>query len=239
MTDFANDPARMARDLDPVRKRLLELAEERGERSLAGLSKYLGRGSTYLSDFIDGSPRKLALEDAVKLADKLEISPAELGVGAKLVEIAKPAIAPETYGRVTSAPGMAFRAGNRDLPILGHAKGGTSGLFIGNGERQGVTMRPEPLIDVEGAYAVRVHDYSMSPALEPGYLLYVHPHRLPKPGDTVVIQMRNGEAFTKRLVRRTEKAIICQQFNPAEEVKYDPAKVKELHLVLLIGTYEL
>ena len=94
-----------------------------------------------------------------------------------------------------------YRSGPRDLPILGYVKAGQVGLFIDQGERQGVTVRPEALRDVSTAYAVRVHDTSMSPAFEPGYVLHVDPTRPVRPGDNVVIQTTDGQAFIKRLVR--------------------------------------
>lgn len=125
-----------------------------------------------------------------------------------------------------------YRSGPRDLPILGHVKAGQMGLFIDQGERQGVTVRPESLRDVRTAYAVRVHDVSMSPAFEPGYVLHVDPTRPVKPGDNVVIQTVDGQAFIKRLVRRTERVIICEQFNPREPMEFKPAKVRALHMVV-------
>ena len=125
-----------------------------------------------------------------------------------------------------------YRSGPRDLPILGHVKAGQMGLFIDQGERQGVTVRPESLRDVSTAYAVRVHDVSMSPAFEPGYVLHVDPTRPVKPGDNVVIQTVDGQAFIKRLVRRTERVIICEQFNPREPMEFKPAKVRAIHMVV-------
>ncbi|MGE3336054.1 MAG: S24 family peptidase [Rhodospirillaceae bacterium] len=123
-------------------------------------------------------------------------------------------------------------AGPRDLPILGHVKAGTAGFFVDQGERQGVTVRPESLRDVGTAYAVRVHNTSMSPAFEPGYILHVDPTRPVKPGDNVIIQTTDGQAFIKRLVRRTERAIACEQFNPREPMEFKPAKVKAIHMVV-------
>ena len=125
-----------------------------------------------------------------------------------------------------------FRSGPRDLPILGYVKAGQVGLFIDQGERQGVTVRPEALRDVRTAYAVRVHDTSMSPAFEPGYVLHVDPTRPIRAGDNVVIQTVDGQAFIKRLVRRTERVIICEQFNPREPMEFKPTKVKAIHMVV-------
>jgi phage repressor protein C with HTH and peptisase S24 domain len=132
-----------------------------------------------------------------------------------------------------------YRPGPRDLPILGYVKAGQVGLFIDQGERQGVTVRPEVLRDVKTAYAVRVHDTSMSPAFEPGYVLHVDPTRPVKPGDNVVIQLTDGQAFIKRLVRRTERVITCEQFNPREPMEFKPAKVRAIHMVVGCAMVEI
>jgi len=137
------------------------------------------------------------------------------------------------------AGGHTTFAGPRDLPILGYVKAGELGFFVGNGDRQGVTVRPESLRDVTTAYAVRVHDESMKPALKPGNLLYVDPTRPVKPGDFVVIQLSDGQAFIKHLIRRTEKAVICEQFNPAGEIKYPPSRVNAVHLVVQVSMIDL
>jgi phage repressor protein C with HTH and peptisase S24 domain len=132
-----------------------------------------------------------------------------------------------------------YRSGPRDLPILGYVKAGQVGLFIDQGERQGVTVRPEALRDVRTAYAVRVHDTSMSPAFEPGYVLHVDPTRPVKAGDNVVIQTTDGQAFIKRLTRRTERVLICEQFNPREPMEFKPSKVRSIHMVVGCAMVEI
>lgn len=127
--------------------------------------------------------------------------------------------------------GHAF-SGPRDLPILGFVKAGSEGFFIVNGEIQGYAVRPDLLRGMRDAYAVYVHDDSMFPAFEPGHLVWVDPMRPIRAGDTVIVQLTDGQAFIKRLKRRTEKALICEQWNPAIEVRYETKKVKSLHLVV-------
>ena len=143
-----------------------------------------------------------------------------------------PAASRDMAGSALSFEERDYRSGPRDLPILGFVKAGKEGLFIDQGERQGVTVRPEALRDVRTAYAVRVHDTSMSPAFEPGYVLHVDPTRPVRPGDNIVIQTVDGQAFIKRLVRRTERVIICEQFNPREPMEFKPMKVKAIHMVV-------
>ena len=64
--------------MDP-RRRLTELAAERGA-SLAALSRMIGRNASYLQQFVGkGSPRKLEEEDRRKLADFFAVPETELG----------------------------------------------------------------------------------------------------------------------------------------------------------------
>lgn len=123
--------------------------------------------------------------------------------------------------------------GPNNLPILGHVKAGAGGLFFDQGNVQGVTMRPEPLLHVKDAYAVRVHDMSMYPAYEPNDLVHVNPTLAVLPDNNVVIQLYDGQAFVKRLKRRTEKFIICTEWYPEErEVKYDAKQVQFIHMIV-------
>ncbi len=64
---------------DPVRLRLLELADARGV-SLAALSRMLGKNPSYLQQFVrKGSPRKLEETDRATLARYFRVDEAELG----------------------------------------------------------------------------------------------------------------------------------------------------------------
>lgn len=125
--------------------------------------------------------------------------------------------------------------GPKDLPILGHVKAGSDGRFFEQGETHGVTMRPDVLMHVRSAYAVRVQDMSMFPAYEPNDLVYVNPTLMPVPDSNVVIQLHDGQAFVKRLIRRTEKAVICQEWHPEKrEIRYDPKQVQFIHAIVRI-----
>ena len=195
-------------------------------------------------DRLERGKRKLTQQWMRIIGAALEVEPAsllpyqELNMATR--EQLSRNISPRKQSIVELIPGgHTTFAGPRDLPILGYVKAGELGFFIGNGERQGVTVRPETLRDVAAAYAVRVHDESMKPAVKPGHLLFVDPTRPVKSGDLVVIQFHDGQAFIKELVRRTEKALICIQFNPAQELKYPPAKVKAVHLVVQISLVDV
>lgn len=126
----------------------------------------------------------------------------------------------------------------RDLPIRGHTKAGKEGLFLDQGEHWGFAMRPESLRGVKDAYAVRVHDESMEPRYKAGYVLQVDPYRTPVPGDNIVVQLLDGQAFVKELVRRTEKVVVCRQFNPLMNVEYKRSQVRSMHMIVGVDYLE-
>lgn len=123
----------------------------------------------------------------------------------------------------------------KDLRVLGFVKAGKVGYYPTNGETLEMTERPPMLASVPDAYAVYVDDTSMVPAFKPGFVAWVHPRRPAVPGDNIIIQLTDGQAFIKELVRRTEKHLICQQWNPKEEVRYETGRIKAVHLVVGSG----
>jgi phage repressor protein C with HTH and peptisase S24 domain len=236
---LTENPAAMAGKFqDRVRDRLNALVIER-ETSLRAVSQKIGRSPGYLNDFINkGSPTALDMADALAIAKVLAVKPAELGVEGIAVDNSHEMVASG------SKPSLTFDyrerpALQKDLPIRGHTRAGKMGLFVDQGSHWGYAMRPESLRDAPDAYAVRVVDDSMYPRYAPGNVLAVDPHRRPQPGDNVVIQTgTEGEAFIKELVRRTEKVIICRQFNPPETVEFKAAHVRTIHMVVGIDYLE-
>lgn len=126
----------------------------------------------------------------------------------------------------------------RDVPILGGASCGDDGLFELNGQVLDYARRPPRLDNVRDAYAVYVEGESMSPWREHGDLVYVQPHQPINIGDYVVVQLvpdKDGEtskAYIKRLVRRTAKDLILQQFKPAGQISLPMKRVKSTHRIL-------
>lgn len=235
---LTENPAAMAgKHQDPVRDRLNALVIER-ETSLRAVSQKIGRSPGYLNDFINkGSPANLDMADAIAVAKVLGVKPTELGVQGFAVDNNQSSVASGTKQSLT----FDYRerpAQVKDLPIRGHTRAGRVGLFIDNGNHWGFAMRPESLRGVPDAYAVRVVDESMLERFKPGYVLQVDPHRRPMPGDNVVVQLHDGQAFIKELVRRTERAIVCRQLNPDESVEYKPSHVLAVHMVVGIDFLE-
>jgi phage repressor protein C with HTH and peptisase S24 domain len=125
-------------------------------------------------------------------------------------------------------------AGPRDLPVVGHARGGKEGYFFDNGIVESFVERPWFLLGQSNAYAVYVNDASMEPVLRHGQLAYVSPTVPPTPGDDVIVQLSDGQGLIKRLARRTTKHLILEQFNPARRLDIPVDSVRSVHLVVAV-----
>ena len=120
----------------------------------------------------------------------------------------------------------------QDLPILGHAEAGEDGTFLDNGAVTGYAGRPANLVGVTNAYALIVHNASMRPRYEPREIIEVDPNIPVQPNDYVVVQTTDDRAFIKLLRRRTQRAIILEQYNPPKEIRFAPEDVAAMHLIV-------
>jgi len=212
---------------DSVRQRLVTLVDANPEYNLQSLSLALGRNHAYLHQYVvTGSPRELRERDRRMLAKLLDCDEAML----REDESEAPVVVAGTTTQRTTP----MVTGTRNLPILGHAKGGEDAFFIDNGEIAGYTMRPHVLDGVSDSYAVEFWDTSMEPALKHGHLGWVHPRKPVKPGEDVVVQLNDGQALVKTLVRRTDTHIVLRQYNPAKDFKIERGAIKSIHLI--VGT---
>ncbi len=162
---------------------------------------------------------------------------------AKIAAISSVPVPPELGGTVplvgegdrefTPSPAPIPPPGPRDLAVRGHAKGGTSGAyFFEQGVVQAYVERPWFLMGVPTAYAVYIQNDSMEPVFRHGHLAYVNPSVPPSPGDDVVIHLKDGQGFVKRLVRRTARALIAEQFNPVRQLEWPSDSVDTVHLIV-------
>lgn len=134
----------------------------------------------------------------------------------------------------------------RDLPVRG-----TAACSSGNGAFQFETaegygsaidwvLRPPMLNGIPEAYALYMSGDSMEPKLAHGDLVLVHPKRPVRPGDLVVLILRDGPnepeyAFCKRLVRRHAGVVTVEQFNPAKTRDFPEETVIAMHRILEIS----
>lgn len=126
------------------------------------------------------------------------------------------------------------------IPLYGSAVGGEDGQFILNGNKLDDILAPPSLTGIGEAYAVQIAGDSMSPRYEDGETVFVNPKRRPVKGDYVIAQIHLDEtspphAYIKRLIRRTEKELVLEQFNPQRLLTFDGNQVASVHYVLRSG----
>jgi phage repressor protein C with HTH and peptisase S24 domain len=144
-----------------------------------------------------------------------------------------------TNVRLSASEPPDFRFLSKDVPVLGSAECGLDGAFTLNaGEPIDFVRRPPGQMNRRGIYCIYAEGSSMEPVYEAGDLIYVDPHRPPRAGRDVVIQLvargPGGEerCFLKRLVRRSGSKWRLKQFNPEREIVLDDNEVRAVHLVL-------
>jgi phage repressor protein C with HTH and peptisase S24 domain len=79
----------------------------------------------------------------------------------------------------------------------------------------------------------------MSPLHNPGDLRFVHPHKPPRAGDSVVLQLveadASAQAYIKIFERRSGDWVVCRQTNPAAEIKFKAAQIRAVHRVMTMN----
>ena len=122
------------------------------------------------------------------------------------------------------------------IPVLGYAAGSMTGFNIIQDEAIDYFRCPPALEDIEGAYAIYVRGKSMNPQFSEGDLCFVHPHRQPVKGDTVIIQQTNNHeppiAFIKTYLKQTDTKLFASQHNPEAEIQYPLNTILHIHKVL-------
>jgi phage repressor protein C with HTH and peptisase S24 domain len=141
--------------------------------------------------------------------------------------------------RLSSSEAPDFRVLSKDVPVLGYAECGSDGLFtLNQGDPVDFVRRPPGQMNRKGIYCIYAVGSSMEPAYEAGDLVYVDPHRPPKAGRDIVIQLAAKGAgsepryFLKRLMRRSGSKWRVKQFNPEKEFVLDDRDIAAVHLVL-------
>lgn len=126
----------------------------------------------------------------------------------------------------------------KDLPVYASAEGGDGEVIISHDPIDWVA-RPDKLARTSNAYALYVINDSMFPALKPGHILEINPNKPPKPGNYVVVVLRDkddllaGErrCMVKEFVRRTPDSIFLHQYNPDRTFDIPTTDVESMQLV--------
>jgi phage repressor protein C with HTH and peptisase S24 domain len=210
------------------------------------VSRQAGLSRDFLRKLEERGPQATTrVDNLAKLARVLGV-PVEQLYEAKAPAGEPPPPGPRLAGEVRPAPVRLPRREEmpRDVPVLGTASGSVAGNKDGSfsltAEVIDFVRRPPALAGVRDAYAFYVENESMVPEHKPGELRFVHPHRMPQIGDSVVIQTKRHEeapveCFIKRLVRRTDEKIVAEQLNPAARIDYQRRFIIAVHKVLTLN----
>lgn len=139
-------------------------------------------------------------------------------------------IVPVTVPTIESMP--------RDVPVLGTATGG-NGLVMMRGEALDYVRRPPSLIGRTDVFALFVEDVSMSPAFNPGDLVFVEKRR-PRVGDHAIIEYQEGpreevRVIIKRLAAVTGTVLKLEQYNPQKVIEVKSASVLRMQRVMTMA----
>lgn len=139
-----------------------------------------------------------------------------------------------------------------DVPLLGTAQG--SDIKVGESgsvqfvERMDLNQhhivdyvrRPAALLKRRDVYAITIVGESCAPRYEDGDPAYVDPKRQPRPGDFVVVQLKQMDgdeeqlhiALVKQLVRRTSTYVELKQCNPEIQFTIPTAEIHAIHRII-------
>lgn len=122
------------------------------------------------------------------------------------------------------------------VPILGTANGSAIGAFMLSNDPIGYAARPPGLQAVRDPYALYVRSESMEPRFRQGELVFVNPHKPPRVGDDVIVQVEKSqneiEAYIKTLARMPGEWLTVRQLNPPAELQFKPSTIRAVHLVM-------
>ena len=202
----------------------------------AGLAKRLGVSQPTVSRWLKGATPDPAQEAAIR-ALMLEMlhGTSELAPGSRSgVPLVPPWV--ENF----DAPAIDKGQFPRDVPVIGIAACGDDASFTLNGQTGDFVRRPPGLEGKRNVYALNVCGDSMYPVYRHNALVYVDPTKTPGVTEDAVIELhpedpRSGEpgkGFLKRVKKIAAGKIICEQFNPPEEVIFERDEVKNFHRVI-------
>lgn len=178
-----------------------------------------GDGNKYAAPKIDAQ----AANDAIELAEPMAVAVPQAALSlAKLQSAMSP-----------------------DLPVFGTAAGSMAVEGHGSFEMEARVIeyvrRPPALSGVADAYAIYVEGMSMHPKHSDGELRFIHPHRRPRIGDSVIVQAKYSEAgpveaYIGDLIRRTGDRLVIGKLHPApSEVEFEMRYVESIHRVLTVN----
>ncbi|MGG7519664.1 XRE family transcriptional regulator [Allorhizobium undicola] len=221
---------------DKLISRIKALIDADG-RSPAAISEKIG-GKETLRKILNGSSANPRIDTLSKLANELGSS-VEFLLGK--TDDPTPAVNAQTPSSNKHHNTKHEEPLTGDVPVLGTAAGSlVKGAFQFAGGVVDLVARPPALIGAKDIYALFVEGSSMEPQYFPGDLIFLHPHKPPRPGDIVVLQCRNAEhspteATLGILNKITERTVSLGKRNPSSNVEIERSTVTAIHRVLSVN----
>lgn len=213
-------------DAETIRRLLKETRHTQRE-----LAAHLGVDPAAITRLLRGE-RRLRLDEAPKIESFFGLTPT-----ATSYSVGAPG-----SGNVDLRPAPGNRdpdAGRRDLPVYASAQGGPDGMTL-DYEPVEWMRRPQALEGVVDAFAFYVVGDSMSPRFRHGERLLVHPRRPPRPGEDVLLLLRDPErsdvnAMVKTLISQRADGVTVAQYNPAREFDIPATDIGQI--LLIVGSF--
>jgi len=215
--------------------RQLKTLRERSGLSMRVVADSLGWRLTKYQHYEDRYRRRfLPIELARHLADLFSphgVNPAEVmelaGVG---------------LDRSLPGSGVIIRGGDggqptpqRDLPIMGTVRGGSTGFYFNDGDPKEFVERPASLAGSTNAFALYVDGDSMEPRYFAGEVLFVNPNRPLTKNCFVAVELTDGRGLIKQFLRRNDDQVVLHQFNPAKDIKVPAKDIKNIYRIVAAG----
>lgn len=196
-------------------------------RSPKQISLDAGLGETAVHDILRGKSRKPQATTLHRIAQSLRVD-LQLLLDEDEALPDHAAVPPNSGPHIRPAP----VSQQRDLPVLGEARGGDDGFFLHNGDVLAYAERPPELMQVRGAYALVMRGTSMEPRYFDGELLRVHPFRRVHAGSFVHIETHDGRSYVKQYLRRDDKWTWFRQLNPEATLQLRTDDIKSIRRIV-------
>lgn len=217
---------------NPIIVRMLAIAVSKGVPTLTKLASVCGLSSTTLTKHANAttSPSVRTLRQVAK----------HLGCRVEDFLVDEPGPQPQaaaSSGKPVIRRRSSQRADRKELPVRGTAFGSALNGFEISPNVIEYVDRPPGLEGVDDAYAIYVVGDSMIPRHNPGELRFIHPYRMYKAGDSIIIQIKNHqsapiEAYIKAFKRVSNDDVVAEQYNPQATLQYRKNTIYAIHKVM-------
>lgn len=223
---------------DDIRRKLDQLIHINGH-DYASVSRYLGRNTAYIQQFIKrGVPRRLKEEDRKKLAHFFDISETELGAWGSKDQQNKTTVVTPNYDFPNQYEDFVFI---RYFDI--RASAGPGNLIDKEDQKASLAFRKEWVARVatgsaEDLALLLVEGDSMDPTLAHGDLILIDTSQAWYLRDGIYVLRVDGALLVKRIsVNPSTKRLTIKSDNPAYESwsDCDPTEVDPIGRVIWVG----